>query len=400
MLLTDTKKWSYEEFEAHIEGMCAALKEIPHERIAFVAHSTPEIIFLFFALWKLKKIACPLSTRLPCAAASVEELGAYLFTPQMPTPRAPTPWVLEGDQHATLLFTSGSTGKPKIACHSLNNHLYSALGSCAIIDLLPEDVWHLSLPLFHVGGIAILFRSYLARSFVSLQSDQQSASYLSLVPTQLIRLQDKKLPHLKGILLGGAPLASSYSSPYKIYPTYGMTEMSSQIATCGHVLPYREVKLAQDREILVRGKTLFQGYFHKTKGLSLPLDSEGWFATKDLGKWDTENQLEITGRKDNLFISGGENIQPEEIEYALKSALPLDEAIVASIPDPLFGARPVAFLKPLYELSLIQEKLKDLLPKYKIPIQVFPIPDTHSLKPPRKLVKEFLEKIALQQEVE
>ena len=54
MLLTDTKKWSYEEFEAHIEGMCAALKEIPHERIAFVATSSVEVIFLFFALWKLK----------------------------------------------------------------------------------------------------------------------------------------------------------------------------------------------------------------------------------------------------------------------------------------------------------------------------------------------------------
>ncbi|MFS8563349.1 MAG: AMP-binding protein [Rhabdochlamydiaceae bacterium] len=242
-----------------------------------------------------------------------------------------------------------------------------------------------------------MFRCYLARCFISLQSDQKAASYLSLVPTQFIRLQEKEpcLPHLKGILLGGAPLIPSYTSPWKIYPTYGMTEMSSQIATCGKVLPYRAVKLSTDGEILVKGKTLFQGYFHKTAGLLLPLDPEGWFATKDLGKWNEKNQLEITGRKDNLFISGGENIQPEEIEAALKQVLPLDEALISSIPDPLFGARPVAFLQPLYELSLVQEKLKDLLPKYKIPIRIFPLPQTPSLKPSRQLLKEFLEKNSL-----
>ncbi|MFS8563348.1 MAG: AMP-binding protein [Rhabdochlamydiaceae bacterium] len=147
-LLTDTKKWSHEEFEAHVEGMCATIQDIPDDRIAFVAHPTPEVIFLFFALWKLKKIACPLSPRLPSVAASIEELDAYFITPPMPIPKKPTPWTLQGNQPATLLFTSGSAGKPKIACHSINNHLYSALGARAIIELLPEDTWHLSLPLF------------------------------------------------------------------------------------------------------------------------------------------------------------------------------------------------------------------------------------------------------------
>lgn len=395
MLITDLSHWSHEEFESYVEGMCETLENLPYERIAFFAHSTPEVVCLFFALWKLKKIACPLNCRLPSIKSSLEELDAYFLTPEMPSPKKPRPWSLEKNQLATLLFTSGSTGTPKIACHSLGNFIYNAQGAHTIIKLLPDDIWHLSLPLHHVGGLAILFRCYLAKCSLSLESHQTSASYLSFVPTQLIRLKEKNpsLPHLKGILLGGAPLQASYDTPWKIYPTYGMTEMSSQIATCGRVLPYGEVKLNPDGEILVKGKTLFQGYFHKKEGVTLPLDKNGWFATKDLGKWNKKEELEIIGRKDNLFISGGENIQPEEIEAALKKALNLEEAIVVPLNDPIFGQRPVAFLRPRQELHTVQECLKAILPKYKIPIHAFPLPESESLKPNRQKLKEFLKNL-------
>ncbi len=392
MLVTDRDSWSHEKFEAYVEGMCESLSSLPSQRIAFLAHSTPEVICLFFALWKLKKVACPLSPRLPSLTNALDELGAYFVTPHMPNPKKAKPWKLAEDQLVTLIFTSGSTGTPKIACHSLGNYIYSAKGAQTIINLIPDDIWHLSLPLHHVGGVAILMRCYLARCAISLESHLTSSSYVSFVPTQLLRLQKENphLPRLKGILLGGAPLQGSYDAPWKIYPTYGMTEMSSQIATCGQVLPYRELKLKTGGEIFVRGKTLFQGYFHKTNGLSLPLDEEGWFATKDLGKWNENNHLEIIGRKDNLFISGGENIQPEEIENALKKALKVEEAIVVPLSDQIFGERPAVFLRPYYELSVIQEHLIKILPKYKIPIRAFPLPKRDTLKPSRGELKEFL----------
>ena len=392
MLITDTKKWNTLEFESHVEGMCDLVRNIPHKKIAFWGHSTPEVIFLFFALWKLGKTACPLSTRLPSETQAVEELEAHFFNPTIPSPKTPRPWTFQKEALATLLFTSGSTATPKIAALSIGNYIASALGSQTIIPLIPDDIWHLSLPLYHVGGIAILFRCYLAGCSISLESHLKSSSYLSLVPTQLIRLQNETLPNLKGILLGGAPLLASYNTPWKIYPTYGMTEMSSQIATCGKVLPYRELKLKPDGEILVKGDTLFQGYFDKQKGLTLPLDQEGYFATKDLGRWDEKQELEIIGRKDNLFISGGENIQPEEIEAALKKVLPLEEVIVVPLDDPLFGQRPAAFLKPFHNLNLVQDLLKEILPKYKIPIHTFPLPETDSLKPSRQKLKKTLNK--------
>jgi O-succinylbenzoic acid--CoA ligase len=400
MLITDTNHWSHEEFESYVEGMCEILQDLPYERIAFWGHSTPEVICLFFALWKSKKIACPLNTRLPSIQKALEDLDAYFLAPQMPSPKEPRPWMLKQDQLATLLFTSGSTGPPKIAALSVGNYITSARGSRSIIPLVSDDIWHLSLPLYHVGGIAILWRCYLAYCLISLESHPTSASYLSLVPTQLRRLQEKgcELPHLKGILLGGAPLETSYDTPWKIYPTYGMTEMTSQIAVCGRVLPYRELKLNSDGEILVKGPTLFRGYFDKKIGLSLPLDDEGWFATKDLAQWNERHELEIIGRKDNLFISGGENIQPEEIEAALKKALNLDEAIVLPIDDIVFGQRPVAFLKPFRELPAIEELLKKILPKYKIPIRVFRLPETEMLKPNRHRLKDLLKNQALIEE--
>lgn len=382
---------SYPEFEARVEGMCAQLKNFPHDKVAFWAHTTEEVITLFFAIWKLRKIACPLNTRLPSCQPALERLETELFTPQMPEPITPTPWDWDENNLATMLFTSGSSGTPKIACHTIGNHLYNAKGSP--IPLKPGDRWLLSLPLFHVGGIAILFRCYQAKAGIAIGSNYDGITHISLVPTQLKRLLENKteLPDLKYILLGGAPLPQ-LDTPWRVIPTYGMTEMSSQIATDGKIHPYAELKLAADGEISVKGKTLFQGYYNEGK-IEIPLE-EGWFATKDLGRWTADEKLEIIGRKDNLFISGGENIQPEEIEAELKKITGIYQAVVVPVDDDVFGARPVVFLDKLYSLEEIQVVLKDKLPKYKIPIKIFLLPETGNFKHSRKelatLAKELI----------
>ena len=115
-----------------------------------------------------------------------------------------------------------------------------------------------------------------------------------------------------------------------IHTSYGLTEMASQVTTtppgaspgelrtAGRVLPGREVSISGGGEILVRGETLFAGYVDGEK-VDRPLDADGWFHTGDLGDLDEDGYLRVLGRSDNLFISGGENIQPEEIEEALCS---------------------------------------------------------------------------------
>src|SRR5438270_215571 len=106
--------------------------------------------------------------------------------------------------------------------------------------------------------------------------------------------------------------------------------MASQVATSAQPIPYqnqiyldaplpfREMKIEANGEIFVKGKTLFKGYWNKDQTLSLPLENS-WFPTKDVGVFDSKRGLAILGRKDHLFISGGENIYPEEIEEALEN---------------------------------------------------------------------------------
>jgi len=237
-----------------------------------------------------------------------------------------------------------------------------------------------------VGGLGVLFRSYLAKSYVLLSSNWELATHLSLVPTQLYRLlkAPTDMPHLKTILLGGAPLPD-LETPWNVLPTYGMTEMSSQIITDHRVHPYAEVKIGDDQEIWVRGPVLFQGYYEKGD-ITRPL-KDGWFQTKDLGRWEND-RFRIIGRKDNLFISGGENIQPEEIEEVIRRVCGLHEVVVVPMPDEEFGARPAVFLKDPIPLEKLQEILKSHLPKYKIPVKSFELPET-GLKPHRKTLAEL-----------
>jgi O-succinylbenzoic acid--CoA ligase len=387
MLITDEFTWSHATFEDYVEGMCRQVETFPHQRVAFWAPSTPEVILTFFACWKTGKIACPLNTRLPSAEHALKQLETELFTPSLPEPEAARAAEWDLTRLGTLLFTSGSTGQPKIAALSLGNLVSSAIGSYNIIPLQPEDRWALTLPLFHVGGLGILFRSYLAKSFVLLSSNWKQATHLSLVPVQLYRLlkTPTEMLHLKTILLGGAPLPG-LKTPWNVLPSYGMTEMSSQIITHHHIHPYAEVKIAEDQEIWVRGLVLFQGYYEKGK-IVLPLH-HGWFQTKDLGRWDN-GLFKVIGRKDNLFISGGENIQPEEIEDVIRRVCGLPEVVIVPIPDQEFGARPAVFLKDPVPLEELQEMLKFHLPKYKIPIKSFELPET-GLKPNRKALAEMI----------
>jgi len=318
------------------------------------------------------------------------------------------------DSSASLLMTSGSAGSAKLVQHSLMNHIASALGSNQNIKLNPGDRWLLTLPLYHVGGLAILFRSVLAGSAVVIANDSQSLlqnisayqiSHLSLVATQLQRIVGETdspqiLTSLRVLLLGGsampqALLQTALNMNLPIHVSYGSTEMASQITTTtvthrsdslthsGEVLPGRDLIISHEGEILVKGSTLAQGY-RVGSALTSITDLEGWFHTGDVGYINVQGALTVTGRLDNQFISGGENIQPEHIERALEKLPGIIQAIVIPQHDKEFGFRPVAFLQldtipP--DAAQIQIDLKHTLPGYMIPKIYFQLPqENHSDK--------------------
>jgi len=389
-------------------------------RVALYLPKDERYLVLLLALIRAGCVACPLSTRLPprgvapllrtaaCVAlissdeelleatgTEVRKLAPQALLADGPAREHPSgPLYLALDLPATIIFTSGSTGAPKAALHALGNHYYSALGSNANIPLAPGDRWLHSLPLYHVGGLAILFRCLIAGTTVALPEPGATlgrtiagATHVSLVSTQLLRLlreEDLDPGGLRAILLGGGQIPPSLidealARGLPVHTSYGLTEMASQVTatppgasrdelhTSGRPLPHREISTSMDGEILVRGETLFLGYVRN--GMADPaLDADGWFHTGDLGELDADGYLRVRGRKDNLFVSGGENIQPEEIEEALCRLDGVEDAVVVPIPDAEFDFLPVAFVRGGGTPTDLARALERTLPRFKIPV--------------------------------
>ncbi|RMH71421.1 MAG: o-succinylbenzoate--CoA ligase [Gemmatimonadetes bacterium] len=405
------------------------------DRVGICAPNRPEYGVLLFALFRLGVVAVPLNWRFPpsqmldlldhtgvnilffdpvrSVSFDVPQIVTHPLPDIMPTQRLPKKscqpfgFLDRLDQPATLIFTSGSSGVPKAALHTIGNHVYSALGSNQNIPFGAGDRWLLSLPLFHVGGLAILFRAWVGGGSVVIPDSEHDLSqsiemfevtHLSLVATQLYRLLAveagiRALKRLKAILLGGSAIPSrlirqAVDLNLPVYTSYGSTEMASQITTTqpgdsldrlltsGKVLAHRQLRIADDGEILVRGKTLFQGYVRGDQ-LHPARDGNGWFHSGDVGKLDEQGYLVVTGRRDNLFISGGENIQPEEIEQALREVTGVVEAVVVPVDHPEFGKRPVAFLQfsetPL-PADVLRAELAKKIARFKIPDDFYPFP--------------------------
>jgi O-succinylbenzoic acid--CoA ligase len=420
---------TYGELDRKVTMAAEGIEELGLRAGARVALHLPKderYLVLLLALIRAGCVACPLSTRLPprgvapllqkiaCRALISADEGLLkatdagirklrpekVFADEPATrerARGSEPLRLALDRPATIVFTSGSADAPKAALHTFGNHYYSALGSNANIALAPGDRWLQSLPLYHVGGLSILFRCLLAGATVSLPEPgaplgkaiaNGGATHVSLVSTQLLRLlrrRDLERRRLRAILLGGGPITvplvvEAAGSDLPIHTSYGLTEMASQVTatppgasprelhTSGRLLPHREISISEDGEILVRGKTLFAGYV-KNDTVGRPFDAEGWFHTGDLGELDPDGYLRVRGRKDNLFISGGENVQPEEIEEALCGLKSVEEAVVVPVPDAEFGSRPVAFVRMSGgEPEKLTRALEPALPRYKIPV--------------------------------
>ncbi len=409
---------SYSQLDAAIAHHCNKLKALsikPNTRVAFITKTSLPSILLLFALFRLKATACPLSFRTPleqllsltrqCSAShllNAEDLPTEIRSIPVPSP------TYASKHLATILMTSGSSGKPKAVCHTIDNHFSNARGALAPLHCSITTRWLLSLPLFHVGGLAILFRTFLAGGTIVLTDEplyvaleEQRITHTSFVPTQLFRLLQEPQERINRIaqtltclLIGGAPLSQTlaqkaFAHHLPLFTTYGMTEMSSMITLAqpheivehlhmGKPLSGRQLRINDHAEILVRGQTLFAGYWDPVQHRILPSTSDGWFATKDLGALDDQGYLTLLGRKDRMFISGGENIQPEEIEAALCHIPGILAAHVVPNDDPEFGKRPIAYLledTPHHTLESVRAALRKSLSSFKHPIKIFPYTD-------------------------
>jgi len=447
---------SYREFTNLVSVTASYLSDkgiAKSERVGILANNCHQYPILLHALWRIGAVACPISVRFPheAVAGMLGDIGCGTLV-NMGEPfgmgwsssirRLDMAEVVSGrpddsddglseassdvQRLATVMFTSGTTNQPKGVLHTYANHYYSALGSNENIEVSPGDRWLLTLPLWHVGGLAILFRTMLGGAAVVIDDpgdnleaviERNLITHLSLVATQLGRLLDQDLSQgaadrLKAILVGGSfvperMISEARNRGWPVGTTYGLTEMASQVTTTaagdsvsrlrtsGRLLNHREMRLAPDGEILVRGRTLFKGYVRGRELIS-GRDEDGWFHTGDIGSLDAEGYLSVVGRMDNMFISGGENIHPEEIETALCCLPDVEEAVVVPISDDEFGQRPVAFVRFIEGAKLTRVEILACLGKslsrFKLPVRLYCWPDVqtnHALKIGREAFHRF-----------
>lgn len=447
------KRFSFKEFDGLVEGCQTFVHNQgirPYHKIALVARPSIEVLASFWALLRLQATICPIHGGLPPKLlANVFDLiqpqylcgdtiglapiqSADILLPRIRLSQTNIPASPHTATHptfcpeipATVVLTSGTAGTPKAAVHCVRSHWQAALAVNRHLSLKPGDKWLLSLPLHHVSGVAILFRCAWAGATVALpeqgkpleeELDRLQPTHVSLVPTQLIRLLRTergvhKLCRLKAILLGGAPIhpalvEKAIATGAPLVCSYGMTETAAMICATplGNTTPAQgsgrglfanSIRIANGG-IEVHSPTLFQGYVTGDGGLLRPFDEEGWFRTGDTGFIDNAGFLHVTGREDAMFISGGENIHPEEIEMLLMQLPEVTAAAVVDIPDEEFGAIAVAFVQIDNESGFTQQAVKNMLashlPRYKIPKYVITWPKvfSHGLKPSRMALRKY-----------
>lgn len=399
---------TYGELDLLASRAAASLKLKRGDLIAIPAEASWRTIALLFAAWRLSiNVALiPLNLPAPAKTAHLAPLSPHLIVDD---PFAGTcissEKQLELQPPALMLLTSGSSGKPKWASFSLFQLFESARTVAATFHAKRGNLWLASIPLHHVAGIGVMLRALLSEGTLIFEEKslppaerilRVNADFASLVPTQLYRLLRQRLPPLKThFLIGGAPLAESlYRAAIlqglRLSLTYGLTEMSSTVllsttpqwkgafAYLGEPLINRQLQLSQYGELLVSGTSLFNGY-----GFPAALPPSP-FPTGDLGCYDERLGWSVQGRKDFQFQSGGDNIQPEEIEAALLSHRDVEEAIVVPKPDEEFGARPAAFVRTSLSSSDLALYLSERLPKYKIPVVFEKLEEQSGFKPNRK----------------
>lgn len=402
-LLSNDKKLTYNELHEKVQFVSSQLRNTIQKGdiIGINANHSLDFVINTLAVWNLGATVFPINPNLPDKERKQQinfldcKVIEEIVTKQV---NQVLDEVYSIDNNALILFTSGSTNKPKAVMHTFRS-LYS---SAEIIDskILFEsnELWLASLPFYRIGGFQIILRSLLSGGTLCIPNSVRSEDvieaikfykpqYLSFVNATLKRFIESDIDlhdKLKAIFAGGGPIESdflirAYDKKLPVYKVYGSTETGSMISmfeptdkieklnSAGRPLPNVQVKIYDD-EVLVKSPTLFNDYY-KNHFLTKDRLKDKWFNTGDVGFIDKDGFLFIEGRIDNFIISGGEKIDPHEIETELLKYDSINEAVVFGVDDKKWGEKVCAVFTSNKEIQIekILENLKARLIAYKIP---------------------------------
>lgn len=444
-LIVGDRQWSFNQLDAETDRIArrlACLGVTEGDRVATLLDAGFLAAALPHATLRLGATLVPLNTRLARAEIDwqLQDVAARIVIED----RAMLDGVEEraaalrlahpDDSVMAVIYTSGTSGEPKGAMLTVENFWFSAIGSALNLGCYPRDRWLACLPLFHVGGLSILVRSVIYGitaivhegfdpDAVNRAVDEEEVSIVSVVPIMLQRMLDARgdRPYpssLRCVLLGGGPapralLERCSSLGIPVVQTYGLTETCSQVATispddarrkpgsAGKALYPNELRISSGGEIIVKGPVVMRGYAGRRAETSAAI-VDGWLHTGDSGVIDEEGFLYVLDRREDLIITGGENVYPAEVEAALASHPGVSEAGVIGVADSTWGQRVVAIVRlnaagadSKYDGADLGSHCSARIARFKTPREfrftTDPLPRTASGKLRRSLLREMFD---------
>jgi fatty-acyl-CoA synthase len=441
---------TYAELDARAERaavtLCAILE--PGDRFGLISFNSVEFLELFFAAVKANVIVVPLSTR--ATQHELEQIardcgmkvlfrGPGFEAVGLHIPHYATSWRIDGPPSARrplpadestccLLYTSGTTGKPKGVMIPRRQLYWNGYNTTVNWSLREDDVSPVFTPLYHAGGLAaFLIPIFCAGGTIVLHKgfdvaevwrtiEKERCTVVLGVPTiwKLLmdapQFADVNLGHVRWFISGGAPLPQYIIDAYQrrgvvFKQGYGMTEVGVNCFTMtvedsyrkpgsiGRPMLFTEVKLedmdGDVGEMWIRGPHVSNGYWNDEPATRESYGADGWFRTGDLARRDDEGFFYIAGRRKEMFISGGVNVYPAEIEAELVSHPAVTDAAVIAVADATWGEVGVAFVVGSASEEELAVYLGARIAKYKVPrrfVFVNVLPRT----PYGKVVKEEL----------
>jgi fatty-acyl-CoA synthase len=393
------------------------------DRLATLTGNSPEHVEVFFACAKLGLILLPLNWRLapPELAYQLGDAEPSLFlveegleapparVPVEPRGEAPAAGqpptaALANDDPLLLIYTSGTTGRPKGALLTHANCFWTNLSLDLMLGITGDDVILQTLPQFHVGGwnvqpllawwkgaTVVLERSFDPERVLRLLAERRITTMMGVPSTYLFLAQQPgfeqaDLSSLRLAVVGGAPMPEALLDTWHergvaVVQGYGLTEAAPNVlgmppedaarkqGFAGRPYPYVDVRLSIEGELLVRGPNVFAGYWRRPEATAAVFAAGGWLRTGDVAEADEEGFYRIRGRLKDMFISGGENVYPAEVEAVLHEHPAVVDAAVVGVPDERWGETGVAFVVARAEVGAEEliELCRSRLARYKVP---------------------------------
>lgn len=381
-----------------------------------ITDSAPSIIFVE-EKYKEKILACEASKDVK-EILNIEDTGNELYKNRNIEFNYPECETLKENDPIFILYTSGTTGSPKGALYTHKMLFWNSINTTMRLDITSDERSVTCMPQFHTGGWNVIPTPFLHRGaylcvikkfdpdiILKLLQDEKATMFVA-VPTMLQMMAQSDLfervdlSAMKYFVIGGEsmplPLIEKWHSKHiPIRQGYGLTEAGPSITSLhqddairkmgsiGKLNFYLESKIVDDNfkdvaegavgEFLLKGPSVTPGYWKNPEATEAAI-TDGWFSTGDLVRKDEEGFIYVVDRKKNMYISGGENVYPAEVEKYLYSHPDVNEVAVIGVPDEKWGESGKAFIVPSAGKELTEVEIikfcEGKLAKYKIPKHV------------------------------